>query len=147
MAGYGSDNGVANNGFGLRSLHQWEGRLLYMVGYLAPADFRALGGWRLSAGGVPVTAPPVGAALDAAIDEVLETMSDEQRAEPCFYPDNYQAWTEFFRCKYERELAAYDGPPPIPRATMPSATTAGGERQAAPSRSCSHTSRVATRSS
>jgi hypothetical protein len=57
----------------------------------------------------------VGAALDSAIDEVLETMSDEQRAEPRFYPDNYQAWTEFFRHRYERELAAtYDGPPPPP---------------------------------
>jgi hypothetical protein len=38
----------------------------------------------------------VGAALDAVIDEVLETMSDEQRVEPRFYPDNYQAWTAFF---------------------------------------------------
>jgi hypothetical protein len=56
----------------------------------------------------------VGAALDAAIDEVLETMSDEQRMEPRFFPDNYQAWTEFFRRRYERELAAYDDPPPPP---------------------------------
>jgi hypothetical protein len=31
----------------------------------------------------------VDAALDAAIDEVLEGMSDEQRAERRFYPDNY----------------------------------------------------------
>jgi hypothetical protein len=53
----------------------------------------------------------VSAALDAAIDEVLETMSDEQHAEPRFFPDNYQAWTEFFRRRYEWELAAYDGPP------------------------------------
>jgi hypothetical protein len=29
MAGYG--DGAANNGFGRRSLHQWEGRLLYMA--------------------------------------------------------------------------------------------------------------------
>jgi hypothetical protein len=29
MTGYGSDeDGAANNGFGRRSLHQWEGRLL-----------------------------------------------------------------------------------------------------------------------
>jgi hypothetical protein len=27
-----------------RSLHQWEGRLLYMAGYPAPSDFRAPGG-------------------------------------------------------------------------------------------------------
>jgi hypothetical protein len=56
----------------------------------------------------------VGAALDAAINEVLEGMSDEQRAKPRFYTDNYQAWTAFFRRRYERELAAYDGPSPPP---------------------------------
>jgi hypothetical protein len=44
---------------------------------MAPPDFRAPGGWRLSAGGIPVPPPPTGAALDAAIDEVIETMSDE----------------------------------------------------------------------
>jgi hypothetical protein len=54
----------------------------------------------------------MGAALDAAIDEVIETMFDEQRADPRFYPDNLEAWTAFFRRRYERELAAYDGPPP-----------------------------------
>jgi hypothetical protein len=77
MAGYGSNDGAANNGFGRRSLHQWEGRLLYAAGYPALPDFRASGGWRLSAGGVPIPLPPVGAALDAAIDEVLAGMSDE----------------------------------------------------------------------
>jgi hypothetical protein len=33
----------------------------------------------------------VGAALDAAIDEVLEGMSDEQHVKPRFYPDNYHS--------------------------------------------------------
>jgi hypothetical protein len=147
IAGYGSDDGAANNGFDRRSLHQWEGRLLYMAGYPAPPDFRAPGGWRLSAGGVPIPLSPVGAALDVAIDEVLETMSDERRAEPRFYPDNYQAWTAFFRRRYERELAAYDGPPLLPRTTTPPTAAAGGARRVAPSRPCSHTSRVATRPS
>jgi hypothetical protein len=105
---------VTNNGFGCRSLHQWEGRLMYVAGYMAPLDFHAPGGWRLSAGGIPIPALPTGAALDAAIDEVIETMSDEQRADPRFYPDNRQAWTTFFRRWYERELVAYDGPPPPP---------------------------------
>jgi hypothetical protein len=41
-------------------------------------------------------------------------MSDEQRADPRFYPDNREAWTAFFCRRYERELAAYDGPPPPP---------------------------------
>jgi hypothetical protein len=80
MAGYGDEDGAVNNGFGRRSLHQWEGRLLYMPGYPAPPDFHAPGGWRLSAGGVLIPLPPVGTVLDATIDEVLETMSDEQRA-------------------------------------------------------------------
>jgi hypothetical protein len=110
MVGYGSDDGAANNGFGQRSLHQWEDRLLYAEGYPAPPDFRAPGGWRLSAGGVPIPPPPQGTTLDAAIDEILEGMSDEQRADPRFYPDNYPVWNTFFRRRYERELAAYDGP-------------------------------------
>jgi hypothetical protein len=91
MAGYDDDDGAVNNGFGRRSLHQWEGRLLYMAGYPAPPDFRACEGWRLSARGILIPPPPVGAALDAAIDEVLETMSDEQHVEPCFFPNYYQA--------------------------------------------------------
>jgi hypothetical protein len=79
MAGYGSDdNGAANYGFGRRSLHQWEGRLLYAAGYPAPPDFRAPEGWRLSVGGVPIPPPPTGTALNAAIDESIEGMSDEQ---------------------------------------------------------------------
>jgi hypothetical protein len=65
-------------------------------------------------GGIPIPPPPVGAALDAAINEVLETMSDEQRAEPRFFPDNYPAWNEFFCRRYEWELVAYNGPPPPP---------------------------------
>jgi hypothetical protein len=81
MAGYPLDeDGATNNSFGRRSLHQWEGRLQYAAGYMAPPDFRAPGGWRLSAGGIPILLPPMGAALDAAIDEVIETMSDKQHA-------------------------------------------------------------------
>jgi hypothetical protein len=68
----------------------------------------------LSAGGVPIPPPPQGATLDAAIDEILEGMSDEQRADPRFYPDNYPAWNAFFRRRYEHELATYDNPPPPP---------------------------------
>jgi hypothetical protein len=56
----------------------------------------------------------VGDALNAAIDEVIEILSDEQRAEPRFFSDNYPAWNDFFWRRYECELAAYDGPPPPP---------------------------------
>jgi hypothetical protein len=52
MVGYPSDeDGATNNDFGRRSLHQWEGRLLYVTGNMVPPDFRAPGGWRLSASG------------------------------------------------------------------------------------------------
>jgi hypothetical protein len=132
MANNGSDDdGAANNGFGRRFLHQWEGRLLYVAGYPAPPDFRAPGGWRLSAGGIPIPPPPQGAALDTAIDEILEGMSDEQRANPRFYPDNYPAWNMFF----------------LLRATTPPTAAAGGARAAAPSRPLSSTSRTTTRRS
>jgi hypothetical protein len=141
MAGY--DNGAANNGFGQRSLHQWEGRLLYMAGYPAPPDFRAPRGWRLSAGGVPIPPPPVGDALDVAIDAVIETLSDKQRAEPRFFPDNYDAWNDFFRRRYKRELAPTTDLSLLPCATT-SPTAAGGTRRAAPSKTCLRTSRVAT---
>jgi hypothetical protein len=112
MAGYG--DGAANKGFDRRSLHQWEGRLLYLAGYPAPPDFRTPGGWWLSTGGALIPPPPMGDALDAAIDEVLKTLSDEQRAEPRFFPDNYPAWNKFLQRWYERELATYDGPPHPP---------------------------------
>jgi hypothetical protein len=55
-----------------------------------------------------------GGALDAAINAVIETLSDEQFVEPRFFPNNYVACNDFFRRRYERELAAYDGPPPPP---------------------------------
>jgi hypothetical protein len=56
-----------------------------------------------------------GDALDAEIDALIKTLSDEQRAEPRFFPNNYVAWNDFFWRKYERELTAYDGPPPSSR--------------------------------
>jgi hypothetical protein len=52
--------------------------------------------------------------LDAAIDAVRVTLTDEQRAEERYRADNYDAWNEFFRLRHERELAAFDGPPPPP---------------------------------
>jgi hypothetical protein len=57
MANFG--DGAVNNDFGRRSLHQWEGRQLHAAGYPAQPDFRAPGGWRLSAGGVSIPPPPI----------------------------------------------------------------------------------------
>jgi hypothetical protein len=50
-------------------------------------------------------------------------MRDEQRAEPCFYPDNYAAWNTLFRRRYKHELVAYDGLPP------PTRNNAAGRRR------------------
>jgi hypothetical protein len=140
MAGHGT----ANNGFGRRSLHQWEAGLLHMASYPAPPDFRVPGGWRLSArgGGVPIPPPPVGRdELDTAIDAVLVTLTDEQRAEERYRADNYDGWNEFFRLRHEREIAAFNGPPPPPARNN---ATAGGVRRAARSPVYSRTSRPAT---
>jgi hypothetical protein len=63
---------------------------------------------------VPIPLPPQGDALVPEIKAVLATMSDEQRADPCFFLENYEAWTQFFRDRYDHKLAAYDGPPPPP---------------------------------
>ncbi|KAK1619978.1 hypothetical protein QYE76_025495 [Lolium multiflorum] len=90
-----------------------------MVGYPMMPDFRASGGWRLSAGGIPIPPPPQGDALDVENNVVLATMSEEQRADPHFFPDNYESWREFFWQRYDRELAAYDGPPPPPARNNP----------------------------
>lgn len=109
-------DGAAANGFGRRSLHLWEARLLYEANYPAPPDFRGPPRWRLSAGGVYIPPPPLAHEMDDAITAVLDTMTDEQRALPQHFPDNYAAWSAYFAERYEREMAAYDGaPPPPPR--------------------------------
>jgi hypothetical protein len=126
MANHSDNDGAANNGFGRRSLHQWEGRLLHAAGYMAPPDFRAPGGWRLSAGGIPIPPPPTGAALDAAIDEVIETMSDEQRADPRFFPDNRERGRASSAGDTSGSWRPTTGRPLLRRATMPPGAADGG---------------------
>ncbi|KAK1611873.1 hypothetical protein QYE76_035546 [Lolium multiflorum] len=127
MAFY-DDDGAAN-GFPRRSLHAWEGHLLHQAGYPCPPDTRPPGGGRrLSAGGVPIP-PPRGHALDVAIEEARMTMTDEERADPRHHPDNYTWWNSYFLQRWERELAAYDGPPP-----PPARNNAAGRRRASASR-------------
>ncbi|KAK1610293.1 hypothetical protein QYE76_033966 [Lolium multiflorum] len=95
-------------------------------------DFRAPGGWRLSAGGVPIMPPPVGGDTRRRDRRGDRDPQRRARAEPSFYPDNYVAWNDFFRRRYERELAAYDGPPP-PACNNAAGRRRGGARRAAPS--------------
>jgi hypothetical protein len=65
---------------------------------------------------VPIQPPPQGHAVDIAIEEIRQTLSDQDRAQPQFHHDNYTAWNSFFLRRWERELASYDGPPiPPPR--------------------------------
>ena len=60
-------DGTAANGFWRRHLHEDEARLLFKAEYPVPPDMRVPGAWRISAGGVPVPAPPIGAARRAEI--------------------------------------------------------------------------------
>jgi hypothetical protein len=108
----GHSEGVANNGFGRRSLHQWEAGLLHMAGYSAPPDFRVPGGWRLIAGGVPIPPLPVGGdELDAAIDAVWVTLSEEQCAEERYLPDNFGVGVYFPKSISNRLPGKARGPP------------------------------------
>ncbi|XP_051208719.1 uncharacterized protein [Lolium perenne] len=114
MAFY-DDDGASNNGFPRQSLHTWEGHLLHQAGYPCPPDTRPPGGgWRLSAGGVPIPPPPQGHALDVAIEEARMAMTEEERADLRHHPENYTRWNSFFLRRWECELASYDGPPPPP---------------------------------
>jgi hypothetical protein len=61
-------DGATANGFGLRSLHDWEARLLYEANYPASPDFRGPPSWRLSVSGVYIPLPLVGT---AALDEEI----------------------------------------------------------------------------
>jgi hypothetical protein len=58
----------------------------------------------------------VAAEHDEEIQVALVVMSDEERALLERFPDNHAAWFTYFRERYERELASYEGPPPpLPR--------------------------------
>jgi hypothetical protein len=78
------------NGFDCRSLHELEERLFYEANYPALPDFHGPSSWQLSIGGVYIPPPPVGAAaLEEEIQIALAVMTDEERALPERYPENY----------------------------------------------------------
>ena len=78
---------AAANGFGRRSLQEWEAWLLFEANILAPPDMRVgLTGWSLSNGGGPI--PPVPdvdarpGVFAAEVDRVRASLTEEQRALP-----------------------------------------------------------------
>ena len=93
-------DGVAVNGFGRRSLHEWEAYLLFEVNKPAPPDMRAPGRWKLSAGGVPIPPlPDVTVPANYLADEVARmwaSLTEEQRALPQYAAGNHEAWATYF---------------------------------------------------
>lgn len=76
-------DGTATNGFGRRSLNDWEARLLYQAGYMALPDMRCPSGdWRLIAGGIPIPPSPQGDQRRATILCAWERLPEERRRDP-----------------------------------------------------------------
>ena len=90
MANY---EGVAANGFGRQWLHVHEAQALFHAGYPVPSAFRLPSGWVISAGGLPVPPIPTGNARRAAIvNHYWGSLTDEERNDPQWNPDNRQVW-------------------------------------------------------
>jgi hypothetical protein len=73
-------------------------------------------GWRVRAGGVPVSPGPQAAAQRAAITHhYYVELTPEQRMDPCWDPGNATTWDAFLANGRDMELARYegDGPPPV----------------------------------
>jgi hypothetical protein len=85
---------------------------------MPPPDFRCLGTWMLSAGGIPIPTVPHGAARSATIHRhYYEVLTPEEHNDPLWDPDNEDQWTTFFTERRNQELAHYEGngPPPANR--------------------------------
>jgi hypothetical protein len=111
---------------------------------MAPPDFRCLGMWMLSMGGIPI--PPVrhGAARSASIHRhYYEVLTPEERNDPLWDPDNEDQWTTFFTERRNQELVHYEGNLHRPTRTPPR-ESCGGASLAASSPSSSTTSPWAT---
>ncbi|XP_044351540.1 uncharacterized protein [Triticum aestivum] len=109
---------AAANGFGRRSLHEWEAYLLFEANIPAPPNMRVgPSGWRLSAGGVPICpVPDVDARPDlfaAEVDHVCASMTDEQRALPQYAAGNHGAWAAYFQHWQAQRIASTNGAPTV----------------------------------
>ena len=97
---------AAANGFGRRSLHEWEAYRLFEANIPAPPDMRAgPTGWRLSNGGVPIPPLPDAVARPGYFADEVEivraSLTDEQRALPQYAADNHSAWAAYFEHRQE----------------------------------------------
>ena len=81
-------DGAAANGFWRRHLHEDEARLLFEAEYPVPSDMRVPGAWRISAGGVPVSPVPTGAARRAEIARIRSSLPRAAREGPRYVPDS-----------------------------------------------------------
>jgi hypothetical protein len=112
---------------------------------MPPPDFRCLGTWMLSAGGIPIPTVPHGAARSTTIHRhYYEVLTPEEHNDPLWDPNNEDQWTTFFMERRNQELAHYEGNGPPPTTGTPPRRSYGGASLAASSPSSSTTSPWAT---
>jgi hypothetical protein len=93
---YEGDNATAN-GFRSRTLHEKEANTLYEARYMAPPDMRALGEWRLSAGGILMSPEPRENASASVMHWYFYgALMLEQHADPHRDLENVVTWNAFF---------------------------------------------------
>lgn len=142
-------DGPAANGFGRRSLHEWEAHLLFEANIPAPPDMRAPGRWKRSADGVPIPPlPDVTVRPDYFADEVdhvRASLTEEQRAIPQYAAGNHEAWAAYFQHRHAQRLASTKTTRRWCGGTRTArAAACGGAAPAARSTPFSDTSRAAT---
>ncbi|XP_037480497.1 extensin-like [Triticum dicoccoides] len=107
-------NAAAANGFGRRSLHEWEAYLLHETNYPAPPDVRAPSRWRLGVGGVPVPPLPVletPAYFHAEIERARASLAVAERALPDYATGNHAVWAAYFKRRQEERLTSTNNAP------------------------------------
>ncbi|KAE8820257.1 hypothetical protein D1007_01675 [Hordeum vulgare] len=104
-------NGAAANGFGRRSLQEWEAYALHEANCPTPPDMRVRGAWRLSAGGVPMPPSPSASERRDEIARISASLSKEARYEMRYTPNNTSFSTAYFTRRHEEQLASTNGFP------------------------------------
>ena len=103
-----------SNGFGRRSLQEWDAHLLHEANIPAPPDMRAPGQCRLSTGDIPVPLLPDVTCLDyfnTDVERARASLTEEQRACPKYAAANHEAWLAYFeRRQAERPASTKNAP-------------------------------------